>query len=118
MTMLSYQSSSPNKKGDLTNLKLLWCIAVATIAFLLLLQPLEKAVKGTRSIEEQSRAVASKDEFSAAGISVRSSWGPAVELGLWTFLGTALQVCRYCTIFAVETSVVSVSPHLKSARSM
>ena len=75
-------------------------------------------MKGTRSIEEQSRAVASKDEFPAAGISLRSSWGPAVELGFWTFLGTALQVCRCCNIFTVETSVVSVSPHLKSARSM
>lgn len=101
-------SSSPIRKrtSSETSKKMLWCaFAVASIAFFLLLQPLEEAVKGTRSTKEQNRAGASKDEFPAARISLRSSWGPAVELGFWTFLGTALQVCRCCNILAVGTSV-------------
>lgn len=60
--------------------------SVASVAFFLLLQPLEKSVKKSSS-EDHNGAAMSVSEPKAG-----NSWFAAAELGWWTFLGTALQV--------------------------
>ena len=66
-------------------------LPVASVVFFLLLQPLE-AVKNSSSEDHHDGSVVCVDE-SIPG----NSWGAAGELGLWTFLGTALQVRPHTT---------------------
>jgi hypothetical protein len=65
---------------------------VASVGFFLLIQPLEDVVKKSGSEDHHNGSAVSVDEAKAG-----NSWGVAAELGLWTFLGTALQVCPYTT---------------------
>lgn len=61
---------------------------LASVAFFLLLQPLEKAVKAKNSSTENGNNGAAMTMMS---VSESNSWMAATELGCWTFLGTALQ---------------------------